>query len=146
MVREPGHTTLQQAAIQRDWPCFGHSMVFHPLQCHNFRYCVTLFSKCFSSFVRTTCALSVYPSIFSLGRGIPAIFALQSQTVLLFANEFVTVAVCWSYGARTRFGGLFQGTYSNVLPSTQMRVLQLSHPGMGDSDTGFVFSRFARRY
>ena len=123
------HTTTQQAAIQRDWRCFWHSMVFRPLQCHNFRYCVTLFSKCFSSFVRTTCALSVYPSIFSLGRGIPAIFALQSQTVLLFAKRFVTVAVLvvGATGLEPAVAAYFKALTPTTLPSTKLLVLQLCH-------------------
>ena len=39
--------------------CSAHSANFNRFPCNGFTYCLTLFSKCFSSFPHGTCSLSV---------------------------------------------------------------------------------------
>jgi hypothetical protein len=82
---------------------------------NNFTYCLTLFSKCFSSFDHSTCSLSVsgrYLALDGIYHPLRAAFPNNSTR----RRGLTRGAVPAGYGTLTLCGILFQGTWAGPLP------------------------------
>jgi len=114
---------------------------------NNFTYCLTLFSKCFSSFDHSTCSLSVsgrYLALDGIYHPLRAAFPNNSTR----RRGLTRSAKSAGYGTLTLFGILFQGTWTDppsetpsanynsearTTPDFKFELLPLHSPLLGQS-------------
>jgi len=103
---------------------------------------LTLFSKFFSPFLRSTCSLSVSQKYLALEEVyLPIRAAIPNNPTLRVPSYDRVVAKDW---AITIYGVLFQGTYATTVPSENLYRLQFQ-PSAGRI-TNLSFSLFTRSY
>jgi hypothetical protein len=110
---------------------------------NNFTYCLTLFSKCFSSFDHSTCALSVsgqYLALDGIYHPLRAAFPNNSTR----RRGLTRSAKSAGYGTLTLCGILFQGTWTDS-PSEAPSANYNSEPEKTQI-SNLSCCRFTRRY
>lgn len=94
-----------------------------PLALNDFKDFFTLFSKCFSSFVHTTCSLSVLVQYLAFAE-VHLRFAQHYQTVRLMDFVGVTEGAYRLYGTFALHGVAFQRASSDIPTFPQNLALQ----------------------
>eukprot|EP00808_Paulinella_micropora_P029656 g17856.t1 len=100
---------------------------FHNFPPSDFKYCLTLFSKFFSSFAHATCSLSVSRQYLALDEIYhPFSVAIPGNTTR--RTHIVRGELRVMHGVLTLYDALFQWTYTQVARRPYVSRLQLEHP------------------
>ena len=123
-------------------PCFTPNWFVPTASFSTISGLLTLFSKFFSSFLHSTCSLSVSHHYLVLGEVYLPLRAAIPNNPTLWRPAFGSTEA--QYGIFTLFDALFQGTYAPVSPFANLFRLQFGGgtPQILDLDS----CRFARRY